>query len=167
MTFTYPLCERCAHVDVLHGVTVPDPYRWLEELDSAQTRQWIEAENELTFSYLEQTPARDTIRQRLTQLWDYDKFSPPDKHGGRYFFTQQTGLQNQAVLYWMAALDDAPKVLLDPNGLSEDGTVALTGWAISDDGRLLAYSLSASGSERMICWSTSGLIIRTGDLVVT
>jgi len=150
MTFPYPHSERSAHVDVLHGVAVPDPYRWLEELDSAQTRQWIEAENKLTFAYLERIPARDKIRQRLTQLWDYDKFSPPDKHGGRYFFTQQTGLQNQAVLFWMAFLDDQPKVLLDPNGLSEDGTVALTGWAISDDGRLLAYSLSSSGSD----WQT-------------
>ncbi|MBN2389320.1 MAG: S9 family peptidase, partial [Anaerolineae bacterium] len=150
MTCMYPLSERSAHVDVLHGVAVPDPYRWLEELDSTQTRQWIEAENKLTFAYLEQIPARDKIRQRLTQLWNYDKFGVPEKHGGRYFFTQQTGLQNQAVLYWMAALDAELRVLLDPNGLSEDGTVALTSWAISDDGRLLAYSLSASGSD----WQT-------------
>ncbi|HNT73865.1 MAG TPA: prolyl oligopeptidase family serine peptidase [Anaerolineae bacterium] len=147
MAFTYPPAERTSHVDVLHGVAVPDPYRWLEDLDSEQTRQWVEAENQLTFAYLEQLPAREKIRQRLTQLWDYDKFGTPYKHGGRYFFTQQTGLQNQAVLYWMEALDAEPQALLDPNGLSEDGTVALTNWAISDDGRLLAYALSASGSD--------------------
>ncbi len=150
MTFTYPPCERSDHVDVLHGVSVPDPYRWLEELDSAQTRQWIKAENKLTFDYLEQIPARERIRRRLAELWDYDKFGTPFKKGGRYFFTHQSGLQNQAVLYWLAALDGEPQVLLDPNELSQDGTVALTGWAISDDGRLLAYALSASGSD----WQT-------------
>ncbi|MBN1934768.1 MAG: S9 family peptidase, partial [Anaerolineae bacterium] len=150
MTFTYPPCERGDHADVLHGVSVPDPYRWLEDLDSAQTRQWIEAENKLTFGYLAQIPARDKIRRRLTQLWDYDKFGTPDKRGGRYFFSHQSGLQNQAVLYWLAALSGEPRVLLDPNGLSADGTVALTGRAISDDGRLLAYALSASGSD----WQT-------------
>jgi len=134
-------------VDVLHGVRVPDPYRWLEELDSEETRAWVEAQNELTYGYLEQIPARAAIRERLTELWNYPKIGLPHKRGGRYFLEQNDGLQNQYVLYWMASLQEEPRVLLDPNALSDDGTVALTGYAVSEDGALLAYGLSSAGSD--------------------
>jgi prolyl oligopeptidase len=143
----YPPAQRTDHVDVLHGVSVPDPYRWLEELDSEQTQHWIAAQNRLTFDYLEQVPARPRITQRMTELWNFEKLSPPFKRGGRYFFTRNDGLQNQDVLYWMAAPDAELQTLLDPNQLSEDGTVALTGSAVSKDGKLLAYGLSAAGSD--------------------
>ncbi len=145
--FSYPACERSDCVEVLHGVSVPDPYRWLEEIDSVQTKAWVDAENKLTSDYLQQIAARESIRQRMTELWDYDKYGVPFKRGGRYFFTRKTGLQNQFVLYWMASLDDAPRTLLDPNELSEDGTVALTGYEVSADGKWLAFALSSSGSD--------------------
>ncbi|CAN5701473.1 prolyl oligopeptidase family serine peptidase [soil metagenome] len=145
--FLYPESPRQATVDQLHGQAVPDAYRWLEELDTPATRTWIAQENELTFAHLNQIPARDKLRQRFTELWRYEKFSVPSKRGGRYFFTRNDGLQNQSILYWMDALDAEPQVLLDPNQLSADGTVALTDYSISEDGRLLAYGLSASGSD--------------------
>jgi prolyl oligopeptidase len=144
---SYPPSPRTDTVEPLHGVEVPDPYRWLEEIDSAQTQSWIEAENRLTFDYLSQIPARSRIRQRITELWDYEKCGVPFNRGGRYFLTRNNGLQNQDVLYWMQSLADEPQVLLDPNGLSEDGTIALTGYEVSEDGNLLAYALSASGSD--------------------
>ena len=143
----YPESPRVDHVDIIHGVRVPDPYRWLEDIDSKQTRDWIKAQNKVTFDYLERIPAREKIKKRITELWDYEKYGIPFKRGGRYFFTYNDGLQNQSVLYWMESLEAEPKVLLDPNTLSEDGTVALTGTSISKDGKLLAYGLSSSGSD--------------------
>ncbi|MFS8895780.1 prolyl oligopeptidase family serine peptidase [Synechococcus sp. R3-13] len=134
-------------VDIYHGQAVPDPYRWLEDLDSEQTRAWIEAQNHLTFNYLQQIPARQRIRERLTQLWNYEKYSQPFKEGGRYFYFKNDGLQNQSVLYTQESLEGQARVLLDPNTFSEDGTVALSGIAISRDGRYLAYGLSRSGSD--------------------
>ncbi|MFS8782640.1 prolyl oligopeptidase family serine peptidase [Synechococcus sp. R6-6] len=134
-------------VDIYHGQPVPDPYRWLEDLDSEQTRAWIEAQNHLTFNYLQQIPARQRIRERLTQLWNYEKYSQPFKEGGRYFYFKNDGLQNQSVLYTQESLEGQARVLLDPNTFSEDGTVALAGIAISRDGRYLAYGLSRSGSD--------------------
>ncbi|MBN1583544.1 MAG: S9 family peptidase [Anaerolineae bacterium] len=143
----YPNSMRTDRVDVLHGVSVPDPYRWLEDISAEETRAWIEAQNELTRSYLERIPERDVIRQRITELWNYEKYGVPFKRGGRYFYTHNDGLQDQNVLYWMASLDANPIELLDPNTLSQDGTVALTGLAVSEDGKQLAYSLSSSGSD--------------------
>lgn len=134
-------------VDIYHGQPVPDPYRWLEDLDSEQTRAWIEAQNHLTFNYLQQIPARQRIRERLTQLWNYEKYSQPFKEGGLYFYFKNDGLQNQSVLYTQESLEGQARVLLDPNTFSEDGTVALSGIAISRDGRYLAYGLSRSGSD--------------------
>ncbi|MFT0797623.1 prolyl oligopeptidase family serine peptidase [Synechococcus sp. R5-12] len=142
-------------VDIYHGQPVPDPYRWLEDLDSEQTRAWIEAQNHLTFNYLQQIPARQRIRERLTQLWNYEKYSQPFKEGGRYFYFKNDGLQNQSVLYTQESLEGQARVLLDPNTFSEDGTVALAGIAISrardsgaeHAGRYLAYGLSRSGSD--------------------
>jgi prolyl oligopeptidase len=134
-------------VDIYHGQAVPDPYRWLEDLDSEQTRAWVEAQNRLTFDYLRRIPARQRLLERLTQLWNYEKYSQPFKEGGRYFYFKNDGLQNQSVLYTQESLEAEARVLLDPNTLSEDGTVALSGIAISRDGRYLAYGLSRSGSD--------------------
>ena len=134
-------------VDVYHGQAVPDPYRWLEDLDSERTRAWVEAQNQLTFDYLQRIPARQRLLERLTQLWNYEKYSQPFKEGGRYFYFKNDGLQNQSVLYTQESLEAEARVLLDPNTLSEDGTVALSGIAISRDGRYLAYGLSRSGSD--------------------
>lgn len=145
----YPSTNRQECIETLHGIPVPDPYRWLEDLNSTETQAWIAAQNDVTHAYLAQLPHREQIRQRLTALWNYERYGTPFKRGDRYFLTRNDGLQNQAVLYWMARLDDEPKVLLDPNSLSDDGTVALSGYAISDDGTLLAYALSSSGSDWM------------------
>ena len=134
-------------MDVIHGVRVADPYRWLEDIDSDETRAWIEAQNDLTFTYLNSIPLKEKIRRRMEELWNYEKFDVPVKYGGRYFFTRNDGLQNQSVLYWMESLEEEPRELLDPNGLSEDGTVALMEYSVSDDGKLLAYGVSASGSD--------------------
>ena len=134
-------------VDNYHGTLVADPYRWLEDPDSEETKAWIEAENQITFDYLSEIPAREKIKQRLTKLWDYEKYGIPFKEGERYFYFKNDGLQNQSVLYTLKTLDAEPQVLLDPNKLSEDGTVALSGLSISEDGKLLAYGLSTSGSD--------------------
>jgi prolyl oligopeptidase len=143
----YPPTRKGEVVDDYHGVKVADPYRWLEEIDSEETKQWIEAQNKLTFSYLAQIPARERIKERLTNLWDYEKFGVPFKEGGRYFYNRNEGLQNQSVLYVAESLNAPPRVLLDPNTLSSDGTIALSGLNVSEDGKYLAYSLSSGGSD--------------------
>jgi len=150
MAFTYPKARRSDQVDTYHGIEIPDPYRWLEDSDSEESRAWIEGQNELTFGFLKKNPDRDRLKTRLTQLWNYEKYGIPFKEGDRYFYFKNDGLQNQNVLYVLDDLDGNPRVLLDPNQLSEDGTVALTGYAISPDGHWLAYSLSESGSD----WKT-------------
>jgi prolyl oligopeptidase len=134
-------------VDDYHGTKVADPYRWLEDPDSPESRAWIEAENRLTAAYLAAIPARGAIRERLTQLWNYPRYGTPFRKAQRYFFFRNDGLQNQAVLYTQTSLAAAPETLLDPNVLSEDGTVALSTLAASEDGRLLAYGTSVSGSD--------------------
>jgi prolyl oligopeptidase len=144
---TYPTAKKITQIDDYHGTKIADPYRWLEDLDSADTKAWVEAENRLTFDYLREIPFRAQIKERLTKLWNYEKYSPPFKEGNRYFYFKNDGLQNQSVLYTVTSLDAAPRVLLDPNKLSSDGTVAFSGWRISDDGKLMAYGLSASGSD--------------------
>ncbi|HEX8144352.1 MAG TPA: prolyl oligopeptidase family serine peptidase [Pyrinomonadaceae bacterium] len=144
---SYPVARRGDQVDDYHGTKVADPYRWLEDLDSAETRAWVEAENKLTFDYLKRIPERAAIKERLTKLWNYERYGIPYKEGGRYFYTRNDGLQNQSVLYTVTTLEGEPRVLLDPNKLSSDGTVALSGSDITDDGRLMAYGLAASGSD--------------------
>jgi prolyl oligopeptidase len=146
----YPAARRSDHVDTYHGVAVPDPYRWLEELDSAETKAWVDAENKATFAYLETLPNRTAIKERLTALWNYERYGVPAKEGGRYFFTRNDGLQNQAVLFAVPRLDATPEVLIDPNTLSKDGTVALAGTAVSEDGKYLAYGVAEAGSD----WNT-------------
>jgi prolyl oligopeptidase len=143
----YPITRKSDQVDNYHGIQVADPYRWLEDPDSEDTKAWVEAQNKVTFGYLKEISAREKIQQRLTKLWDYERYGIPFKEGNSYFYFKNNGLQNQSVLYTLKSLDGEPKVLLDPNKLSEDGTVALSGLSISEDGKLLAYGLSTSGSD--------------------
>ncbi|WNG31488.1 S9 family peptidase [Cystobacter fuscus] len=144
---SYPAARKDDVVDDYHGTKVADPYRWLENPDSPESRQWIEAENQLTFGYLEKIPLRARLKQRMTELWDYERFSVPWKQGSRYFFFRNDGLQNQSVLYTADSLSAEPRVLLDPNTLSADGTVALAGQDITDDGNLMAYGVATAGSD--------------------
>jgi len=148
----YPNTKKVDQVDDYHGTKVDDPYRWLE--DDVRTNKdvadWVAAENKITFGYLESIPEREKIKQELTKLWDYEKFSSPFKAGGRYYFFKNDGLQNQSVLYVQESLADEPRVLLDPNTWSKDGTIALGSTAFSDDGRYLTYSVSEAGSD----WNT-------------
>src|SRR5881296_3121566 len=146
-TIQYPAARRGDVVDDYHGTKVPDPYRWLEDVDAPETHAWIEAENRVTDAYLAQIGERDGIRRRLTVLWNYPRYGPPFKKAGRYFFFKNDGLQNQSVLYRQASRAAEPEVLLDPNTFSEDGTVALATLALSEDGRQLAYGTAASGSD--------------------
>src|SRR5579862_10038872 len=143
----YPRAKTVEQVDDYHGVKITDPYRWLEDTDSADTHDWVEAENKLTFSYLDQIPYRGAIRERLLKLWNYERFTVPEQQGGRYFYQHNDGLQNQSVLLVAESLNAEPRVLLDPNTLSTDGTVALAGSALSDDGKLMAYGTATSGSD--------------------
>jgi len=144
---TYPATAKGEQTDDYHGVKVADPYRWLEDDNAPATKAWVESENKVTSGYLDQIPERALIRQRLTRLWNYERYGIPFKEGGRYFFTKNDGLQNQSVLYTMRSLSETPRLLLDPNNLSPDGTIALTGYNISDDGKLMAYGLSTAGSD--------------------
>ncbi|HEY0074764.1 MAG TPA: prolyl oligopeptidase family serine peptidase, partial [Abditibacteriaceae bacterium] len=144
---TYPKTLQVPQADVYHGVTVADPYRWLEEANAPATKEWIEAQNAVTFKYLHALPQRAPLIERLTQIWDYPKFSAPFKDGGRYFYFHNSGLQNQSVLMVQENLTAPARVLLDPNTLSQDGTVALSSLAVSRDGKQLAYGLSRGGSD--------------------
>jgi prolyl oligopeptidase len=146
-TFVYPSTRQADQVDDYHGTKVADPYRWLEDPDSEETKAWVEAQNKVTFGYLNEISAREPIKQRITQLWNYEKYGIPFKEGNRYFYFKNDGLQNQSVLYTLTSLDGEPKVLIDPNTLSKDGTIALSGLAISEDGKLMAYGVSISGSD--------------------
>jgi prolyl oligopeptidase len=143
----YPAAKREAVFDHYHGVAVADPYRWLEEPDAPATRSWIEAQNALTEAYLAEIPARAALRARLTELWDYERFELPVQEGGRVFFRRNGGLENQSVLYVAEGHAAPARVLLDPNALSADGTVALMSFVPSPDGKLLAYALSDGGSD--------------------
>ena len=146
-SFNYPQSAKIDQVDYYHGVEVADPYRWLEDPNSQSTQDWIKAQNELTFNYLATIPVRDKIQQRLTQLWDYEKYGIPFKRGERYFYSKNDGLQNQSILYTLTNLDGEPRVLIDPNQWSDDGTVSLSSYAVSDDGKFIAYGISSSGSD--------------------
>jgi prolyl oligopeptidase len=144
-----PKTQRIDHSDTYHGVKVDDPYRWLEDdvRTSKEVADWVEAENKVTFGFLESIPQRKAIQDKLTKLWNYEKFTAPFKAGGRYYFEKNDGLQNQYVLYVQDSLDAEPRVLIDPNTWSKDGTVALSGAAFSDDGRYLAYGIQDGGTD--------------------
>ena len=145
----YPKTKKVEQVDDYHGTKVSDPYRWLETdvRTSKEVADWVAAENKVTFDYLATIPEREAIRKQLTTLWNYEKYSTPFKRGGHYFFSKNNGLQNQSVLYTVDKWGDTPRVLLDPNGWSKDGTVALGDVAISDDAKYAAYSTSEAGSD--------------------
>jgi prolyl oligopeptidase len=143
----YPEAKKVDQIDDYHGIKVADPYRWLENSDSPDTKAWIEAQNKLTRAYLDKIPEREKIKRRLIELWNYEKFSTPVKRGNKYFYLRNDGLQNQFVLYVTDSLKDTGRVLLDPNQLSKDGTIALSGFSISDCGKFLAYGLSSGGSD--------------------
>ncbi|MDJ0581069.1 prolyl oligopeptidase family serine peptidase [Crocosphaera sp.] len=145
--FSYPTTPQQDVIDIYHGVEIKDPYRWLENPDSEETKTWISAQNKLTFDYLSTISAREKIKERLTKLWDYEKYGIPFKKADRYFYFKNNGLQNQSVLYTLKNLEDQPTILLDPNTLSTDGTVALSGLSISENAQYLAYGLSISGSD--------------------
>ncbi len=134
-------------VDNYHGTDVKDPYRWLEDDNSAETKAWVEAENAVTQEFLKAIPQRDEIRDRLKKLWNYERIGLPHKEGGRWFFQRNSGLQDQAVLYVVDSLEGEPRVLLDPNTMSKDGTVSLGNHEPSEDGKLLAYATSGGGSD--------------------
>ena len=146
---TYPATRRGGQVDDFHGTEVADPYRWLEDdvRQSDEVAKWVEAQNEVTFAYLKAIPEREKIEQRITELWNFEKYGSPTKHGGRYFFLKNDGLQNQYVLYQQDTLDSEPSVLIDPNKWSADGTVALSGMSFSDSGKYLAYGIADAGSD--------------------
>ena len=143
---TYPQTARGTQTDIYHGTTIADPYRWLEDTDSPATKSWVEAQNKLTFGYLATISQREAIRARLEQVWNYPKYSTPSKAGNRLFFTENSGLLNQSILYVREGTRPA-RVLLDPNTLSADGTVALSVIAESPNGKYLGYGVSASGSD--------------------
>ena len=143
----YPVANKSSQVDDYHGTSIADPYRWLEDTDSPETRAWVAAENTVTFAYLETIAARARIRARLTEVWNYPKYGTPFKDGGRLFWFENTGLQSQSVLYVRDPKHATSRVLLDPNTLSADGTVALQSTDVTPNGRLLAYGVSVSGSD--------------------
>ena len=143
----YPKTRKSEQVDDYHGTSVADPYRWLEDDNASETLAWVKAQNQVTFNYLESIPFRSRLKQRLQELYNYPKYGIPSRSGPYYLWSKNDGLQNQSVLYIQEGLDGTPRVLLDPNQLSPDGTVRLMAAEASQDGRYFAYYLSAGGSD--------------------
>jgi prolyl oligopeptidase len=143
----YPATARDSQVDLYHGVQVADPYRWLEDIDSPQTRAWVSAEDKLSRGYLDSIAGRADLAERLRRIWNFERWSPPERYGPTWLYTHNDGLQNQSVVYVTQDPATAGRVLIDPNTLSKDGTVALRETSMSPDGRLFAYSLSEAGSD--------------------
>jgi len=146
----YPDAPRMDHTDDYFGTPVADPYRWMEDLENPEVTRWVEAQNAIALPFLEGIPGRSEVKDRLTDLWDYERFGVPWKEGGLYFFTRNDGLQDQDVVYFTESLASEPRILLDPNELSEDATVALAGLSVSPDGRYVAYATSDGGTD----WNT-------------
>jgi prolyl oligopeptidase len=145
--FLYPTTAKGDVIDTYHGTEIPDPYRWLEDDMSEETAAWVKAQNELTYSYLETIPFREALRERMTEIWDYPKMGTPNKEGDYYFYSYNTGLQNQSIIYLKRDMESKGQVFLDPNTFSEDGTVALSGYSISNDHKYMAYGISRGGSD--------------------
>jgi prolyl oligopeptidase len=143
----YPDTRKVDHVDTYHGVTVPDPYRWLEDDTSADTAAWVEAQNKVTFAYLDKIPFRAALTKRLKDLYNYAKYTAPSRKGDYFFFRKNDGLQYQSILYIQKGIDGKPEVLLDPNEWSPDGTVVLNAFVPSKDAKLAVYGVSRSGSD--------------------
>ncbi len=146
--WTYPVARREAVVDDYHGTRVPDPYRWLENAESAESTAWVDQQNALTRGFIDEGPNRERLKTTLSQMMNYPKYSLPYKEGGRYFFWKNDGLQNHMVMYTLDTLDSEPRLLLDPNVLREDGTAAVTNTTLTHDAALLAYAVSYGGSDR-------------------
>src|SRR4051794_9460146 len=144
----YPKTKKVDQVDDYHGTKVADPYRWLEAdvRESTEVKDWVDAQNKITNAYLEAIPQREAIKKRLTELWNYERYSLPTKKGGLYFYTRNDGLQNQSVLYVADSPKAKPRVLLDPNKWSKDGTISLGGMSVSPEAKFLAYGKSEGGS---------------------
>lgn len=147
----YPKTERIEHVDTYFGIEIPDPYRWLEEdvRESPRVRDWVQDQNRITSAYLQAIPNRESIKDRLSKLWNYEKYSTPWKIGGRYYISKNDGLQNHYVIYRMDSVGGERRILLDPNKWSKDGTVALGGMSFSEDGKYVAYAIQEAGSDWM------------------
>lgn len=146
--YDYPESKKVDQVDNYFGMEVEDPYRWLEDDYSEETKSWVVAQNKVTFDYLNQIPFRDQFKNRMKELWDFETMNAPFKKGDKYFFFKNDGLQNQSVLYMAGSLNAEPEVLIDPNKLSEDGTVAMSkNVSISKDGKYMAYQISRGGSD--------------------
>jgi len=143
----YPVARRSNHVDDYFGTEVADPYRWMEDLNSTEVAAWVQAENDIARPYLESLPGREQIRQRAETLWHYKSWGVPIRVGGRYFYELSDGASNQPVLLYTGALDAEPAIALDPNGFSEDGTIAVANYVISPDGRRIAYGRSDGGTD--------------------
>lgn len=145
--FVYPNTARENVVDDYHGTRVADPYRWLEDTDSPRTAAWVARQNKVTESFLETIETRQALRKRIAEVWDYERFGVPSREGDKYFFSRNDGLQNQSVVYWTNDLEAEPKVLLDPNKWSDDGTASLTATPVSRDGKYVAYGVQRGGSD--------------------
>lgn len=160
----YPDAKKIDQIDDFFGFKIADPYRWLENdvREDKEVSDWVEQQNKLTFSYLKDLPYREKIEQRITELWNYEKYGLPRKSGSHYYYSKNDGLQNQSVIYQVDKLDGAPKVLIDPNEWSKDGTVALAGMAFSDNGKYLAYGIQDGGSD----WRTWKVMdVTTGKIL--
>ncbi|HKC04059.1 MAG TPA: prolyl oligopeptidase family serine peptidase [Sphingomicrobium sp.] len=161
---TYPQTRRADLVEPLFGAQVADPYRWLENdvRNDAEVRAWVDAQNKVTSAFLATLPGRETLEKRITQLYDYERFAAPEKKGGRYFYTHNSGLQNQSVLFVRESVGGAGRVLIDPNPWSKDGATALAEWTPSDDGKLLAYAIQDGGTD----WRTVKVMnVATGKIM--
>jgi prolyl oligopeptidase len=158
----YPTARRDAHVETFQGTEVADPYVWLEDLDSPETKAWVQAENELTRSVLDRLPERQRFADRLAELWKFERWGTPVHEGDRWFWTYNDGTRDQPVLVVADRADGSPRVLLDPNTWSEDGTVSLAEWAPSRDGRYVAYAMADGGSD----WRTLKVVdVATGHVL--
>jgi len=146
-TLQYPETRRDTIVDNYFGTMVPAPYRWMEDQNSKEVESWVEAENKVAFGYLEKIPVRDWINKRITKVWNYEKVSVPERYAGELFYSKNSGLQNQSPIYVQKTLSGEPSMILDPNKLSPDGSIALLGYEPSPDGKILGYGLSQGGSD--------------------
>jgi prolyl oligopeptidase len=158
----YPQSVTVDHVDTYHGVEIADPYRWLEDdvRESTDVKNWVDAQNEVTFAYLATIPERALIKKRMTELWDYERYGLPVKKGSRYFYSYNNGLQNQNVIYSQANLADDAELLIDPNNWADDGTIALAAYYPSPDGRYVAYLIQDGGSD----WREAKILdVETGE----
>ena len=163
-TIKYPETATVDHVDNYHGTEIADPFRWLEDdvRESEAVKNWVDAQNEVTFAYLATIPERKLIAKRMRELWDYERYSLPKKAGGRYFYEYNNGLQNQEVIYAQNDLDGDAELLIDPNTWSDDGTIALAGYYPSKDGNHIAYTIQDGGSD----WREAKILnVETGEVL--